>query len=164
MIGRTTLSALRALLLLARQESNVCWSPRRLAEPLGESPTYLAKVARHLVKRGILEAEKGAKGGVRLSRSPDAITLLDIVEACQGTLGGEYCRSPRPEASFCNFHRAAKELHITITGVLERWTLKDLLENPCGDGEAPGMSCLITRGLHEPAGGRQPKTGLVVWP
>jgi Rrf2 family nitric oxide-sensitive transcriptional repressor len=163
MIGKTSLSALRTLLLLAQQESNACWSPRRLAESLGESPTYLAKVVRHLVKRGILEAEKGVKGGVRLARNPAAVTLLDIVEACQGTIVGDYCHSTRPESSFCNFHRAAKELHVAITEVLGRWTLADLLENPCGRGEGIGLGCLIARGLYAPSEGRARETGLEIW-
>lgn len=163
MIGKTSISALRTLLLLAQQDSPSCWSPRRLAETLGESPTYLAKVTRHLVKRGILEAVKGVKGGVRLSRDPAAVTLLDIVEACQGTIVGDYCNSTRPESNFCSFHRAAQELHVAITGVLGRWTLAELLENPCGKGEGVGLGCLIARGPYEPSEGRQSKTGLEIW-
>ena len=149
MIGKTTLSALRTLLLLAQQDRTLCWSPRRLAESLGESPTYLAKVVRHLVRSGILEAEKGVKGGVRLAQNPNDITLLRIVEACQGTIVGDYCRSSPPGAAFCSFHQAALELHDAITGVLGRWTLSQLLERTAVSG-APvrGITCLMTRGLH----------------
>lgn len=163
MIGKTSLSALRTLLLLAQQESPSCWSPRRLAETLGESPTYLAKVTRHMVKRGILEAAKGVKGGVRLTRDPASVTLLDIVEACQGTIVGDYCNSTRPESTFCNFHRAAQELHDAITGVLGRWTLAELLENPCGKGDGGELGCLIARGLYEPTEGKAPTPGLEIW-
>jgi Rrf2 family protein len=115
---------------------------------LGESPTYLAKVVRHLVRCGILEAEKGVKGGVRLLRSPEQITLLAIVEACQGTIAGDYCKSAVPSSSQCSFHRAAVELHTAITGVLGRWTLGDLLESPAAGGEMTGgVTCLISGGL-----------------
>lgn len=149
MIGKTSLSAIRTLLLLARQDRAACWSPRRLAESLGESPTYLAKVVRHLVKSGILEAEKGVKGGVRLAQDPAEITLLGIVEACQGNIVGDYCRSSRPESTHCNFHRAAIELHNAITDVLGRWTLPRFLEKPGASGElGGGITCLMTRGLH----------------
>jgi Rrf2 family protein len=122
-----------------------------MAESLGESPTYLAKVTRHMVKAGILEAEKGVKGGVRLSKKPAAITLLEVVEACQGTIVGDYCKSMRPVSTHCSFHRAAMELHEAITGVLGRWTLADLLECPSAAGDAAGgVPCLISHGLASP--------------
>lgn len=154
MLGKTSISAIRTLLLLARQDGSRCHPPRRLAEVLGESPTYLAKVVRHLVKRGILEAERGVKGGVRLTLDPAEISLLAVVEACQGEIVGDFCRSSRQEHSLCNFHRAASELHTAIVGVLSQWTLADLLENPCAGGEmASEVPCLMGRGL---AGGFPP--------
>lgn len=149
MLGKTPLSAIRALLLLSRRDRAECWSPRRLAETLGESPTYLAKVVRYLVRHGMLEAEKGVKGGVRLLQAPENITLLAVVEACHGTIVGDYCKSARACDQVCNFHRATVELHEAITGVLGRWTIADLLENPhATDGLIGGIACLMTRGLH----------------
>jgi len=149
MLGKTSVSALRTLLLLAQQETTICWSPRRLAETLGESPTYLAKVVRHMVKAGILDAEKGVKGGVRLSQPPNSVTLLSVVEACQGTIVGDFCKSNRPPVSYCSFHRAALELHEAITGVLARWTIADLLAKPSSAGElAGGVTCLMAGGLN----------------
>lgn len=156
MIGKTSTSAIRALLLLAQQDPKTCWSPRRLAEVLGESPTYLAKVVRHLVRQRILEAEKGVKGGVRLIQEPSQVTLLSVVEACQGPILGDYCRSSRPSAEVCNFHRAALELHEAIRNVLGRWTLADLLERPHASAEVTGgVPCLMLRGQH-PISAAQP--------
>lgn len=158
MIGKTTLSALRTLLLLGQQDRQACWSPRRLAEVLGESPTYLAKVTRHLVRAGILEAEKGVKGGVRLARLPSDITLLNVVEACQGYIVGDYCRSIPNEAAFCNFHRASHELHVAITEVLDRWTLSMLIEKPYASGVLPGgHNCFMSQGCTFPLPGSPPK-------
>jgi Rrf2 family protein len=149
MLNKTSLSAIRALLFLAQQAPDSFWSPRRLAEVLGESPTYLAKVVRLLVKCGILEAERGVKGGVRLRLQPEEITLLAVVEACQGTIVGDYCRSSRPASSLCSFHLAALELHEAITGVLGRWTLAGLLARPAGCGEqAGGVTCLVARAMN----------------
>jgi Rrf2 family protein len=144
MLGKTSIYAIRSLLLLAQQDPGACWSPRRLAEALGESPTYLAKVMRHLVRGGILDAEKGVKGGVRMRQAPAEITLLAIVEACQGAIAADYCRPGRPVSNHCAFHAAALELHEAITNVLGRWTLADLLAKPGPGGEtAGGTNCLI---------------------
>ena len=163
MLGKTTLSALRALLFLAQQDRATCWSPRRLAKTLGESPTYLAKVVRHLVKTGILEAEKGAKGGVRLVRDASGITLLDVVEACQGTIVGDYCRSSDPNAAYCNYHRATLELHNAITEVMGRWTLAKLLEKPYSFGVMPGgHTCFMAQGLHPATAPAKQGTSILV--
>lgn len=149
MLGKTSISAIRTLLFLAQQDDGACLPPRKLAECLGESPTYLAKVTRHMVRHGILEAAKGVKGGVRLVRRPEEVTLLAIVEACQGTIVGDYCRSSRPSLHQCSFHKAAMELHAAITDVLERWTLADLLENPVETGEqGPVITCLMAGALN----------------
>lgn len=148
MLGKTSIAAIRSLTFLAVQDPAVCWSPRRLAEILDESPTYLAKVLRHLVKQRILEAEKGVKGGVRLVRAPEDVTLLAIVEACHGTIVGDYCRSSRPESTYCNYHRAALELHNAITGVLARWTLADLLRSPAAAGGVVGGAVCLMAGAN----------------
>lgn len=157
MLGKTSLSALRATVLLAQQPEGTCWPPRKLAETLDESPTYMAKVVRHLVKCGVLEAEKGAKGGVRLVQPPEQITLLTITEACHGAIVGNFCKGNRPPSAQCSFHRAALELHQAITGVLVRWTVADLLERPqAKETSANEIPCLMGPGLN---GGRS-RSGL----
>lgn len=161
MLGKTSLSAIRALLLLAQKDPGEPWPPRRIACELGESPTYMAKVVRHMVKCRILEAEKGSKGGVRLALRPDEITLLAVVEACQGTIAGDYCRSHAPAKEYCSFHLAALELQMAITGVLGHWTLAGLLERTHGAGGAgAGTTCLIGLWPERSAGERSAQDGL----
>lgn len=148
MITKTSLSAIRALLYISRHEDGDPLSPRKIGKELKESPTYMAKVTRHLVKAGILRAEKGVKGGVRLSRRPQDITMLEVVQACQGTLVGDYCQAVCDHASVCAYHRAAEELHAAISGVLSRWTLAQLLKKPGGGGKkANGPDCVILNGV-----------------
>jgi Rrf2 family protein len=143
MITGTTISAIRALLFVAQNSAAGCLSPRRIAEALGESPTYLAKVSRSLVKAGILRAEKGAKGGVRLGRAPREITMLAVVEACQGAVLGDYCRGDGDPEHVCGYHRVAVELQQAIVGVLSRWNLAQLLRRPRGRPAQRGVPCLV---------------------
>jgi DNA-binding IscR family transcriptional regulator len=78
--------------------------------------------------------------------APEQITLLAVVEACRGTILGDYCSSSPQEKFHCNFHRAALELHRAITGVLSDWTLADLLERPRAQGKmACEIVCLMAR-------------------
>jgi len=115
-----------------------------MAERLGESPTYLAKVVRHLVKAGILRAHRGVSGGVTLNRPPEEISLLSLVEACQGTILGDFCQDADRLEKTCAFHQAGAELHGAVVGVLSRWTLAELLRKPCpSETDGGQIQCLL---------------------
>ncbi len=143
MLSGTSLSALRTLIYLG-QHAPVVVSPRRIAEELGESPTYLSKVTTQLVKAGVLRAEKGVKGGVQLALPATQVTMLAIVEACQGAIVGGYCRSACRPSEVCAFHKAALQLETAISETLRRWTLAELLKKPSrAEILADGFSCVM---------------------
>jgi Rrf2 family protein len=56
----------------------------RLAEFHGVPTAYLAKHLQALSRDGVLEAVPGPRGGYRLARPADAITVLEVVEAVDG--------------------------------------------------------------------------------
>jgi Rrf2 family protein len=135
MLTQTSELSLRALLVLALGEFDAPVSPRELAGRLRCSPTYLAKTLGLLTRAGILHSVRGAHGGVLLARSPESIELLDVVEACQGFLVANYCRSLDAfPGQTCAFHRAMKEIHETSVAMLRRWTLADLVADPLRRG------------------------------
>jgi Rrf2 family protein len=129
-ITKTTLTAVRTLVYLGKISSEVPIAPRKIASELDESPTYLAKVAGILVKAGILRSHRGVAGGVTLSRSPSEVSLLEIVEACEGLLVAGYCQDHPDPQQVCGFHHAMMELHAATVEVLSRWTLADLVARP----------------------------------
>lgn len=149
MLTKTTISAVRTLIYLGRQASAAPAPPRVIAEQLGESPTYLAKVTQMLARAGILRTQRGVAGGVILNRRPDEITLLAIVEACQGAILGGFCDASDPAdlPHACAFHQAGLELHGAIVGVLSRWTLARLLEKPYPTAKHLHERCLVRAGL-----------------
>ena len=59
-------------------------SVRDLAELQGVPQEYLAKVFTKLAKARLVVATEGVRGGFRLGRPSDEITLLDIVTAIDG--------------------------------------------------------------------------------
>lgn len=131
MFTKTTRSAIRLLTHLGLKDGSEPMSPRVLAQQLGESPTYLAKVARDLAKAGILRSHRGVAGGVVLGREPREITLLEIVEACQGTVLGDFCDGAVDDLTkTCAFHQAGAELHAAMVGILSRWTLAQFIAQP----------------------------------
>ena len=56
----------------------------KIAKDLGFSYNHFAKVVQRLEHAGLLETERGPKGGIRLARDSKSLTLLDIYEAAGG--------------------------------------------------------------------------------
>lgn len=131
MLTQTSETAIRALILITLMREEGPLTPRQIAEKLGTSPTYMAKITGLLVKANLLRSQRGATGGVMLAREPQTITLLSVIEACQGLLVGNYCEelSTHPEP-VCSFHTAMKEAHFVLVGVLSKWTLAELSKRP----------------------------------
>jgi Rrf2 family protein len=147
MLTKTTITALQGLMYLAMREDETPkpMSPRVLAHKLDASPSYMAKITGTLVKAGVLRAHKGMGGGVELRLPPEAVSLLDVVEACQGRILADYCTGT--SQTVCAFHRAMHDLHTATKRVLERWTLADLIAAPNSDsnvhdGEPCRMICV----------------------
>ena len=130
MLTQTSETALRALLYLLVNKAEEPVPPSRIAQHIDASPSYTAKVTTALVKADILRAHRGVKGGVTLSRPPEKITLLEIVEACQGKVLGDFCQDFDRMDLVCGFHRAMAELHQAIITTLNGWTLADLAKQP----------------------------------
>src|SRR4051812_31392505 len=70
--------------LLAALPAGVAMSAGRLAEFHDVPPAYLAKTMQQLAQAGIVTAVPGRRGGYRLARPAQRITLLDIVRAVDG--------------------------------------------------------------------------------
>ena len=139
MLTGTSELAIRALIVIGLDDGGEPLSPNQLAERLACSSSYLAKVLRGLVRAGILDSFRGARGGVLLARPPEELTLLEITEASQGVLVRNYCRDIDIGAvPVCAFHEAMVEIREATTQILSRWTLADLLDRPAPGAEIPG--------------------------
>ncbi|MGF1571564.1 MAG: RrF2 family transcriptional regulator [Sumerlaeia bacterium] len=131
MLTQTSETALRALIFIGLSPRGQILTPREIAPKLNASPTYLAKITRMLVKAQILESHRGVNGGISLTREPDDVTLLEISEACQGIIAGNYCRGiSEHQKPVCAFHKAMQEIHDVTTRVLKNYTLADMMMNP----------------------------------
>ena len=75
--------ALHTCLWIADGERAFRSSPK-VAKELGFSYNHFAKVVQKLVHAGLLETERGPRGGIRLARDSKSLTLLDIYEAAGG--------------------------------------------------------------------------------
>ncbi|MEU0075838.1 Rrf2 family transcriptional regulator [Streptomyces sp. NPDC006332] len=67
----------------------------QLAEAHGLSPSYLNKQLQQLARAGIVASVPGPRGGFRLTKPLESITLLDVVEAIEGDTEVFHCTEIR---------------------------------------------------------------------
>lgn len=80
---------------LAQLDPGAAASAAQLAEHYGVPAAYLAKQLQSLVRAGVLTATTGRHGGFRLARPADEITLLQVVEAVDGSSPFYQCNEIR---------------------------------------------------------------------
>lgn len=130
MLTKTSLTAIQSLMYVAQRPDEGPIAPGEIAATLGCSPSYLSKIHTQLSKAGILDSHRGVKGGITLARSALRISLLDIVEACQGRILAHYCMDFPNLDLVCGYHNAMADLREAVVGSLQRWTLEDMASRP----------------------------------
>jgi len=78
--------AVRAMVYLAQLGQDRRAATSQIAQDKQIPPSFLAKIVSQLSVAGLLQTSRGAHGGVSLARSPEEITLLDVVEAIDGPI------------------------------------------------------------------------------
>ena len=76
----TALQMMQSLVLAERRGTPVV-SSAQLSDYLAANPTLVRKLQTTLVQKGLLTSQLGRRGGVRLARSAETITLRQIFEA-----------------------------------------------------------------------------------
>lgn len=91
------------------------------------APT-VAKLLRLLGKAGLVESLRGAHGGYRLARTPDRITVADIVAALEGPIALTECAVHRGCGieSHCGVRSNWRVINDAIRSALEAVTLAQM--------------------------------------
>lgn len=92
-LSSTVTYALNAMVELARYPSDRM-SSRELARRHKMPERFLVQILSTLATNGMLQSFAGVSGGYALSRSPQEITLLDIIESVEQSAKGEHSASP----------------------------------------------------------------------
>lgn len=145
LLTKTSELAIHSLLYLAQKPSGYLLNPEEIATQLGESQTYISKVLRMIAQGGLVRSHRGAAGGFELARQPRDITLLDIVEICQGTIPGNYCGRATvcDIRKTCGYHQAMHDLRDSTRAALARWNLHQILSTP--KPRQPVPNCMMRR-------------------
>ena len=117
--------AVRAAIALAREQRKGTYKKiREVASEMGLPLRYTPQILSFLARAGLAEARAGRDGGYRMLRDPAAVSLLEVVEAAEGSLRSERCTlsgGPCHWESMCALHpaweEAAESLRRSLAGV-----------------------------------------------
>jgi Rrf2 family protein len=147
-LGDGVEQAIHCVLLLSGLREDGVLPAAALAQFHGVSTSYLLKHLQALAGAGILQSVPGPKGGYRLAKQADAITLLDIVLAVEGPGPAFRCseirqRGPSPLAKRffktpCAINAAMLKAEQTWRAELRKTTVADL-----GRGMDPALENAI---------------------
>jgi Rrf2 family protein len=127
-LSRSSTYAIQAALELAQGETDVPVACSQLAANCAMPSRFLLQILHRLVAHGILTSTRGTLGGYELRRSPERISLLDLIQAADGPLVDD-----KPTANL-SAPAAEKQVRVALNRAtraaraeLARTTLADLL-------------------------------------
>jgi Rrf2 family protein len=125
-----------ALLILShlhRRSVGAC--AREIAARFDLSRAFVANILKDLCNKGYVASHRGVKGGYVLARSPDEISLGELIESlddsfrlaeCNQLMAHEACRV----VDICPIKGAVAEVHNRILEVLRNVSLAELFRDP----------------------------------
>ena len=126
--------ALRALIYLAERGENGRVAIAELSREIDVSAHHLYKIVQSLSRAGYLSTLPGRDGGVRLERSPEEITLREVISHVEGPIQFTECMSNPGDCVLfarCRLRGKIAEAQEAMLGVLEEATIEDLLAGDC---------------------------------
>ena len=127
--------ALRAMVDLARQDSQSPTLRKEIAERQEISSNYLAQLFLKLRRAGLVQSVLGPGGGYVLAKSPSEISAGDVLRAVEEPLAPVYCVDDElgvscHRADGCPTRVLWKKLGEQIVHTLDSTTLAELCEQP----------------------------------
>jgi Rrf2 family protein len=136
MLSRTSEYALRAMVCLVRHIDDWPISGKRIAEETGIPAKYQSNILSSLVRAGVLISSPGIGGGFAMVRSPQRVSLEEILKPFEAILGptrpcpfgNEVCNDADP----CAGHERWKHVKEVFAQFLQDTTIHDVSAKHAG--------------------------------
>ena len=129
---RMTKQADYAIVLLTRMagEPESQFNASEAAEQTGLPQPIVSKILKLLAHRKLLTSHRGAKGGYRLARTADDITVAQIIEAVEGPIAITECVDETPgecsQEPVCPVRSNWQQINHAVRSALEQITLQEM--------------------------------------
>ena len=124
--------ALRLMLDLAHQDKETPVKIKDVSLRQGISVKYLEQIVAILNRAGYVKSVRGSQGGYLLTRDPKDYTVGMILRLTEGDLSPVTClgegENTCPRIEGCVTLRLWSELNEAIKGVIDKYTLADLMD------------------------------------
>jgi Rrf2 family protein len=128
-ISNRTLYGIKLMMMLASAHEVRVVPLNEIAENENISEKFLENIISVIKSKGLVKVKRGAKGGYFLSRSPEKITLKEILEALGADiLKDEWLTKEATTVSDLVIQKSFKELNRLIKNFLESETLDNLVQ------------------------------------
>lgn len=133
-ITRSADYAVRAMVDIADKTSaeEVRARTHMVAQRQDIPPALLAKLVPLLVRAGLLDSQRGARGGLSLARPSSEISMLEIVEAIEGPIAVNRCTATPVQCDkvdHCAIHPVWQQAQDYLVHLLKTTSLADLQAN-----------------------------------
>ncbi len=130
MFYKETEYALRGLIYIQMQNDRMRRPGKtEIASQIGAPEAYIAKILQNLVKKGMIESQKGKNGGFYFDPGKPELKLIDVIHFTEGShlfngcgLGLEVCSKSNP----CPLHDRYVAIRESIHSLLSRETIQNL--------------------------------------
>lgn len=134
--------AVRALMFCAANGEGLS-RIRDIGSAFGVSEMFLFKILVPVGRSGLLDTVRGRNGGVRLGAPADQIRIMDVLRVTEEDFdltecGKENC-AHCPLGTKCAYEGVLGEAMRAFVGVLESYTIADLVANSEGIASALGL-------------------------
>jgi Rrf2 family protein len=118
--------ALHSMAYMAAKKSRV--TVPEISHDLRVSEAHLSKVLQRLLKNGLVKSIRGPKGGYRVAKPADEVSLKDVYEAVEGELKNSKClfQERRCESTHCIMGDALAESSHIFNNYLKQTKLSDI--------------------------------------
>ncbi len=137
MLSQTAEYALRAIVWLADHPDRPC-TTSEIARGTRVPAGYLAKVLQSLGRAGLVNAQRGLRGGFTLARPANRLTMLDVVNAVDPIRRIRTCPLGIKShgKNLCPLHRRLDDALAMVEQALGGVPLSDMLSPP---GKSPTL-------------------------
>ena len=131
MISQTVEYALRAIVTIAQHDGAPC-TARKISEITQVPLPYLSKLMQGLVRGGIVRSQRGLHGGFVLTKTPDDLSIYDVVDVVEPFQRIQECPLGLQShgANLCPLHRRLDKAMETTEEIFRETTIAEMLSQP----------------------------------
>lgn len=127
MFSQTVEYALRAMVALASGDAKP-ETAEALASRTQVPQGYLSKIMRDMVVAGLVDSQRGPRGGFTLAKDPGSVSILDIIAAVEPLQRIKGCPLNNPlHVNLCPLHRRLDDAIAMIETAFRRSTLAEVV-------------------------------------